>query len=251
MFQALWQAAQRGVRVRLLLDDDNTAGLDGTIAALDAHPNIEVRLYNPLVARNVRALNFVMDFTRVNHRMHNKSFTADHVASIVGGRNIGDEYFGMGAGAIFVDMDVLVVGPAVRDAAAEFDLYWNSASAYAAADFVKASAATDAPDLEATFAATIADPDAVAYLDAVKARPLINDLLERKLALEWTSGQILYDDPAKTLDNTGRTDVLLFPDLVRAMGRPEKSLDLVSPYCPISCRAMPVRWPLSRLRKAA
>ena len=78
LFQALWQAAERGVRVRLLLDDLNTKGLDPTIAALDAHPNIEVRLYNPLVNRDNRALNFLTDFTRVNRRMHNKSFTADN-----------------------------------------------------------------------------------------------------------------------------------------------------------------------------
>src|SRR5206468_266120 len=75
LFEALWEAAQRGVRVRLLLDDLNTGGLDPTIAALDAHPNIEVRLYNPVVQREVRPLNFLIDFTRVNRRMHNKSFT--------------------------------------------------------------------------------------------------------------------------------------------------------------------------------
>ena len=83
----------------LLLDDLNTRGLDPTIAALDAHPNIEVRLYNPVVQRDARALNFVTDFTRVNHRMHNKSFTADNQVSVVGGRNIGNEYFGAGTGS--------------------------------------------------------------------------------------------------------------------------------------------------------
>ena len=81
LFEALWQAAERGVRVRLLLDDLNTKGLDPTLAALDAHPNIEVRLYNPLVQRNARALNFLTDFTRVNRRMHNKSFTVDNQAT--------------------------------------------------------------------------------------------------------------------------------------------------------------------------
>jgi putative cardiolipin synthase len=77
MFEALWEAAGRGVRVRLLLDDLNTRGLDPTFAVLDAHPNIEVRLYNSVVQRDARALNFLTDFTRVNRRMHNKSFTAD------------------------------------------------------------------------------------------------------------------------------------------------------------------------------
>jgi putative cardiolipin synthase len=94
MFEAFWQAAERGVHVRLLLDDHNTHGLDPTIAALDAHPRIDVRLYNPVVQRDARALNFLTVFTRVNHRMHNKSFTADNQVSVVGGRNIGNEYFG-------------------------------------------------------------------------------------------------------------------------------------------------------------
>jgi len=115
LFEALWQAAERGVRVRLLLDDLNTGGLDPTIAALDAHPNIEVRLYNPLVQRGVRALNFMTDFTRVNRRMHNKSFTVDNQVSVVGGRNIGNEYFGAGSGIVFADLDVIAVGAAVRE----------------------------------------------------------------------------------------------------------------------------------------
>src|SRR5262249_27776668 len=115
LFEALWHAAGRGVRVRILLDDVNTAGLDETLAALDAHPNIEVRLYNPLVHRGFRMLNFLTDFTRVNRRMHNKSFTADNQATIVGGRNIGNEYFGAGSEAAFVDLDVIAVGPVVQE----------------------------------------------------------------------------------------------------------------------------------------
>ena len=107
LFQALWQAAERGVRVRLLLDDLNTKGLDSTIAALDAHPNIEVRLYNPLVNRDNRGLNFLTDFTRVNRRMHNKSFTADNQVSVVGGRNVGNEYFGAASALGFADLDAI------------------------------------------------------------------------------------------------------------------------------------------------
>src|SRR3981189_2960308 len=94
LFDAVWQAAERGVRVRMLLDDANTRGLDPTIAALAAHPNIQVRLFNPLVNREFRLGNFITDFARVNRRMHNKSFTADSKVTIVGGRNVGDEYYG-------------------------------------------------------------------------------------------------------------------------------------------------------------
>ncbi len=230
LFQALWEAAERGVRVRLLLDDLNTKGLDSTIAALDAHPNIEVRLYNPVVIRDNRMLNFVTDFTRVNRRMHNKSFTADNQATVVGGRNIADEYFGAGTGLTFADLDVLAVGPAVPEVSKEFDIYWNSASAYPASGFVGPSMPDGTTNLEAKFVANRADPESIAYLEAMRATPLVRELLDRKLATEWATAEVVYDDPAKTLDTTERTDVLLFPELVRKMGRPEKMLDIVSPY---------------------
>ena len=184
LFEALWQAAERGVRVRLLIDDVNTAGLDPAITALDAHPNIEVRLYNPFVQRNARGLNFLADFTRLNHRMHNKSFTVDNQVSIVGGRNIANEYFGAGSGVGFADLDVIAVGPAARDVSKEFDLYWNSLSAYPAAGFVGAPGPDATAKLEAGFMATRADPQSVAYLEAVRASPLVRDLLNGQLAFE-------------------------------------------------------------------
>ena len=230
LFEALLQAAERGVRVRLLLDDINTSGLDPTIAVLDAHPNIEVRLYNPLAQRGVRALNFVTDFERVNRRMHNKSFTVDNQVTIVGGRNIGNEYFGAGEGVVFVDLDVIAIGPAVRDVSDQFDLYWNSPSAYPAASLVGAPAPDAGATLDAKFKSTRSDPEAVAYLEAVRTTPLVHDLLERRLVFEWATTRLVYDDPAKTLDTTARTDILLFPELMRTIGRPEKAFDLISPY---------------------
>jgi putative cardiolipin synthase len=230
LFEALWKAAERGVRVRLLLDDANTSGLDATLAALDAHPNLELRLYNPFTYRGSRALGYLTDFARLNRRMHNKSFTADNQVSVVGGRNIANEYFGAGSGIGFADLDVMTVGPVVHEVSNEFDLYWNSASAYPAAGFVGASGPDGAAALETTFAATNADPVAVDYIKAVRETPLISEMLNRQLALEWTTAQVLHDDPAKTLDTAERTDVLLFPELMKRMGRPEKSFDIVSPY---------------------
>ncbi len=230
LLEALWQAAERGVRVRLLLDDLYTKGLDPTLAALGAQPNIEVRLYNPFVLREARALDFLSDFRRLNRRMHNKSFTADNQISIVGGRNIGNEYFGAGPGVGFADLDVIAVGPAVREVSDEFDLYWNSPSAYPAADFVGAPPANAAAFLQERFSTMRADPEAVAYIEAVRATPLRRDLQEGHLALEWTQVRLVYDNPAKTLDTTGRSDVLLFPKLIATILRPQKTLDLVSPY---------------------
>ena len=227
LFEALWQAAERGVRVRLLLDDMNTKGLDPTIAALDGHPNIEVRLYNPLVQRGMRVLNFIGDFARVNRRMHNKSFTVDNQITVVGGRNIGNEYFAAGSGVLFADLDVVAVGAVVPAVSSQFDLYWNSPSAYPAGPFVGAA---DLAMLRARFAANRARPDAVAYIEAVRATPIVRDILEGRLRFEWTTARVVNDDPAKTLDTTARKDVLLFPQFARTIGRPDRTLDLITPY---------------------
>ena len=203
LFEALWRAAERGVRVRLLLDDNNTGGLDGTIAALDSHPNIEVRLYNPLANRSVRSLNYVTDFSRVNRRMHNKSFTVDNQATIVGGRNVGNEYFAAGSGVWYEDLDVIAVGPVVRDVSDAFDLYWNSASAYPAASLLRAAPPEAAGALQDKFTAVRADPVSVSYLEALRDTPLVRQLLTGELPFEWTTARLLDDDPAKTLDTSG------------------------------------------------
>ena len=230
LFEALWRAAARGVRVRLLLDDANTRGLDDTIATLDAHPNIEVRLYNPFVQRAARGLAFATDFARLNRRMHNKAFIADNQVAIMGGRNIGDEYFAAGEDIAFRDLDVIVAGAVVPDISAAFDLYWNSASAYPAAKILPAAPPDAAAALEARFAAMSADPAAAAYLDAVRRTPLLRQILGGSLGAEWTAARLLRDDPAKTLDSTERKDVLLLTDLLNQIGRPRASFDLVSPY---------------------
>ncbi len=116
----LIRAADRGVRVRLLLDDYLTAGKDLGITIIDGHPNIEVRIFNPFLHRVFRGIDFLADFSRVNHRMHNKVFIADNAAAILGGRNIGDEYFGVNREANFRDLDVLAIGPVVEDVSRSF-----------------------------------------------------------------------------------------------------------------------------------
>ncbi len=125
---------------------------------------------------------------------------------------------------------MLVVGPAVHEVSKEFDLYWNSASAYPAAGFVGAPGPGATAGLQERFAATHADPVSLDYLKAVREAPLITELFNRRLPIGWTTAQVVYDDPAKTLDATSRTDVLLFPELMKQMGRPEKTFDIVTPY---------------------
>jgi putative cardiolipin synthase len=127
MAEHLIRAADRGVRVRLLLDDHyQSEETDLKVAALDAHPNIEVRIFNPVENRRWRTLSFLSQFSRANHRMHNKLFIADNAAGIVGGRNIADVYFGVRPDSNFRDLDVAMAGPIVHDLSASFDVFWNS-----------------------------------------------------------------------------------------------------------------------------
>jgi putative cardiolipin synthase len=124
----LLAAAERGVRVRILLDDINIAGRDAALATLAAHPRVEIRVYNPTAVRSGvgRLLGFVSEFSRLNRRMHNKSFTVDHAVTIVGGRNIGNEYFDLDPASNFRDRDILAAGPVVAEVAAGFDAFWTS-----------------------------------------------------------------------------------------------------------------------------
>ncbi len=151
LMQRLLHAAERGVRVRLLLDDVHTSGRDSEFAALHAHPNIQVRLFNPFRGRELlgRGFDFAQRAERLHQRMHNKLMVADNRAVIVGGRNIGDEYFGFSDSFNFRDLDLLAIGPVARQSSAAFDRFWNS-------NWVVAASALpideEAPDIESLLA---------------------------------------------------------------------------------------------------
>ena len=229
LLEALHRAADRGVRVRLLLDDNNTAGLDPWIAALDAHPNIEVRLFNPFKHRRWRLLDYVVDFARANRRMHNKSFTADGQATIIGGRNVGDEYFGAGQDISFVDLDVIAVGPVVEEVSRDFERYWTSGSAISAAVVVAPAAESAIADIGAAAHRVEHDPVGVKYIHAVAGAPFVRDLLEGNLRLEWATVHMVSDDPAKGLARAS-DDSLLWNRLKEIIDSPKRELQLVSPY---------------------
>ncbi|MFL6673251.1 MAG: phospholipase D family protein [Massilia sp.] len=229
LFAALGKAADRGVRVRLLLDDNNTSGLDPTLAALDAHPNIEVRLFNPFVIRSPRAIGYITDFSRANRRMHNKSFTADSQATIIGGRNVGDEYFGADDQLLFADLDVMAIGPVVRDVSADFDRYWNSQSSYPVDRLLPPANPAAMEELSAAAMAIERSPAATAYTGALRNSSFVRDLLLGSLALEWAPTRMVSDDPAKGLGAAG-PGVLMRDKLRQIIGEPVAELDLVSPY---------------------
>ncbi|HEX6834696.1 MAG TPA: phospholipase D family protein [Rudaea sp.] len=132
--QRLIAAADRGVRVRMLLDDIHVSDDCDLFEVLDAHPNIEVRVFNPFPTRNspavIKAVQFLMEWRRLNRRMHNKAFIVDNAAAVIGGRNIGDAYFDARDDSNFSDLDLIAIGPVVTEASNSFDAYWNSEAAY-------------------------------------------------------------------------------------------------------------------------
>ena len=229
LLEELHAAADRGVRVRLLLDDNGTFGLDTELAALALHPQIEVRLFNPFVVRKPKWLGYITDFSRANRRMHNKSFTADNQASIIGGRNIGDEYFGATEGILFADLDVLAVGPIVGQVSTDFDRYWASGSAYPVEQILPAVPAQQLNRLSQAAALVERDAAAADYVVAVSRSDFRRRLLAGDLPLEWAVTRMVTDDPAKGLGKA-EPEGLLSHQLGQILEQPRSAVVLVSPY---------------------
>ncbi|MCG2839827.1 phospholipase D family protein [Sandaracinobacter sp. RS1-74] len=230
LLEEVRKAADRGVRVRLLLDDNGTSGLDRELAFLHRHPHIEVRLFNPFTIRRPKLLGYAMDFFRLNRRMHNKSLTADNQATIIGGRNIGDEYFGASQESLFVDLDVLAAGAVVPRLSADFDRYWESESAYPADRILRLAG----EPVAIAPASAEAQGRAQAYEHMVRESLIARELAARELAsgrsdFEWTAVQMVSDDPAKGLGKARDSD-LLIGRLLPLLGNPEQRLALVSAY---------------------
>ncbi|ARJ69587.1 phospholipase D-like domain-containing protein [Paracoccus contaminans] len=222
------KAAERGVRVRMLLDDNGIpSSLDADLAALNSMPTVEVRLFNPFILRWPKTAGYLFDFVRLNRRMHNKLMIADGAATILGGRNIGDIYFSYGAGPHYLDTDVLAVGEVAAEAGADFDRYWASRSAYPAERILTRGRA--APRGRADLRTALAEEKAQSYRQAVQTRPLVADLIAGHLALDWVPVHLVSDDPAKGL-GLARSRDLLFAQLMRLIASPRKSVDIASAY---------------------
>jgi len=176
-------AAERGVRVRLLIDDLHTEGMDKVLAAVDSHPNIQVRLFNPFAGRSARWLQILGDFGRLDRRMHNKSMIVDNQLALVGGRNIGDAYFSARTDLDYSDLDVLIAGPAVPQVSAVFDEYWNSELSYPVAALIPEG--KDAPVEMHSLRKQLE-----ARGDQAHASPFVQELLDSGLAKGIESGHM-------------------------------------------------------------
>lgn len=228
----LIDAADRGVRVRILLDDIHTSKQDKIWLAVDAHPNIEVRIFNPFANRSARWVEMLFDFSRVNRRMHNKQMTVDNLVTVVGGRNIGDAYFSARPDMDFSDLDVMVAGPVVPAVSKVFDDYWNSDIAYPIPSLAS-DGKTPADELRA-FRKQIE-----AKGDMARASPFVQELLDSGLARGIEMGhlpgyvggaRVIADKPDKIEDSPDDPSTHAIPQLRAMMEKAEKELVIVSPY---------------------
>ncbi|AUT70539.1 phospholipase D family protein [Paraburkholderia hospita] len=227
---AVMRAADRGVRVRILLDDLGTNADDNLLLALDAHPNVQIRLFNPVANRTFKKLSMATDFFRVNRRMHNKSMIADNQGAILGGRNIGDEYFGASNDVAFGDLDVLVHGPVVHEVSSAFDLFWNSEAAYPIDGLMgrKADPAALA-DVRKQLDAYLVSEENNPYVVNARAR-LTQVIHSQDAVFSWGKATLLYDDPAKITRAPGDSQGHLMTQLKALELQPTQQMLVVSPY---------------------
>ena len=229
--RVLLRAADRGVRVRLLLDDIQTQGYDAILAAFNAHPNVEVRVFNPFARRSWRFFDGVTDFSRVNRRMHNKSFTVDNQVTLIGGRNMASEYFGANHDEDFGDLDVAAVGPVVAGVSAMFDRYWNNRASVPVAGFSKVpeDLAAALLALRARIAASHQELLQSPYAEAL-GKQVSQIFGADGSRLTWARSRLAYDSPDKAQKHLAKSVPSIMTPLGESIRAAKEELLLVSPY---------------------
>jgi cardiolipin synthase C len=227
---ALLKAADRGVRVRVLLDDLGTNADDQVLLALSSHPNVKIRLFNPVASRHFKSLATLLEFSRVDRRMHDKAMIADNEAAILGGRNIGDEYFGASTVVAMGDLDVLMHGPIVRKVSSAFDEFWNAESSYPIEQLMGHPADPSAlADYRAKLDEYIKAEHDSPYV--VEARQRVDDILKAgNVDFAWGQATLLYDDPAKVERDPNDPQGHLMTRFAALNLQPEHEMLIISPY---------------------
>ena len=196
--ERILRAADRGVRVRMLLDHIKLGKSDFSLARMERHPNIEIRLFNPFTNRGFRSLELLFGFKRLNHRMHNKAFIVDNAIAIVGGRNIGDNYFGIDAAENFRDLDLAVIGPVVQAVSSSFDKFWNSEFAVPVSVVVKQQFTEgELQERKTNLYRWVAELREFPYPIVTTSHSVMATLEEMRGNLIWAPARVLYDEPDK------------------------------------------------------
>jgi putative cardiolipin synthase len=235
---AVLRAADRGVRVRILVDDGETVKGDEQLAALDAHRQIEVRIFNPFAYRGhsifFRALEFAFSGSRLDYRMHNKLMVVDNSILLIGGRNVGDEYFQIDPKTQFADDDVFAAGPIVKQLSATFDEFWNCASAIPIRALEKSTTSDAAL---AKYRKVLTEhraekkADGSDYASRVATGEPLASIISGRLPLVWAHAQLVYDSPEKKLVDKGwMVGRLMHRPVATAVAAVQSELLMITPY---------------------
>jgi putative cardiolipin synthase len=234
---AVLRAADRGVRVRVLIDDGETIAGDDQLVALDAHEQIEVRVFNPFIYRGhflfMRAIEFTFSIARLDYRMHNKLMVVDNAIALIGGRNIGDEYFQIDPKSQFADDDVFAAGPIVKELSVTFDEFWNSDMAIP----VRALAEGTASDAALAEYRKVLDDhheekkaDGTDYASRIATGEPLAAMLSGKLPLVWAAARLIYDSPNKKEVKEGMVGMLMHRPVAEAVAAVQAELLMITPY---------------------
>ncbi len=229
VIKSLLKAADRGVRVRFLLDDIFTKTPDRILLLLNQHANIEVRVFNPISRSGITALNFLTSFKQANRRMHNKSFTVDNQASVVGGRNIADEYFQLNDDTVFADFEVLAVGPVVDDISKSFDRYWNHSHAVPIDYFTSNKKNEELEIVRAENVKALNNIYETVYRRALESQ-LLQDLIAERQPLIPADARVLSDSPDKLINEISDEYMQLANDLREVLLNAEEEVIIITPY---------------------
>lgn len=224
------QAADRGVKVRLLMDDNNAKKMEGIYLALDQHQNIDVKLYNPYRFRHYRAMDMLLDLKRINRRMHNKSFIADNQIALIGGRNMSNQYYNVSDNYQFSDVDVMLVGSASDEIIHSFDDYWNDDYAFPVKQIVNARHySLRFPNLKQQLEQHAQTITVQNYLDLATRSHAFENWLNKSIQFDWVKAEVVSDSPSKIRAKAKKEQHLNF-QLIHQLQKPEQSVDIISAY---------------------
>jgi putative cardiolipin synthase len=231
LIDRLLAAADRGVRVRILIDDYWTTGHDPAFQAIDAHPNIEIRVFNPFSRGRMRMTQILGRFTELNRRMHNKLFVADGQVAVVGGRNLHDEYFGMGEEICYRDFDLLAIGPVAQEAEEGFDRYWNSRWTYPISLLVEPAPQADLDQAYARFHAQVAAERATFPYALPNDQAAAMAWLEQfRGKVVWGKAELVYDDPNSVANPADAPPGMVWNKMAYLANHAEQELVLENAY---------------------
>lgn len=227
MLAELLKAADRGVKIRLLIDDQNGTKLDATLKQLAAHPNFEIKLFNPYKFRKLRIIDYAFRLKHINHRMHNKLIIADGAIAVTGGRNISREYFDASDNFQFTDMDILFYGTAVQHANDVFHEFWNDNLSYSVPQLLGNGNQEQLSKLRQYYELTALQKDQLKKRIELAEKQINKHLKDRPI--NWAKAHFIADSPNK-IRGEATHDQLIYSQMLNIMGEPKQHLELVSAY---------------------